>query len=117
MLDRNAVRWIVVESRDLVGLKEFELLHQALQGSGYRLVDELPVSSNVPEFADLSVRIYENLDLPLLPDGRARIDYPYFGGEASLSASPTRRAVSPRPNPAVDRGECIEKRRDRSHGS
>ena len=94
MLDRNAVRWIVVESRDIVGLKEFELLHQALQGLGYRLVDELPVSSNVPEFADLSVRIYENLDLRLAPDGRATINYPYFGRSFTFSFPDAQRGES-----------------------
>lgn len=79
MLDKNAVRWVVVESRDLVGLKEFQLLDQALQGPGYRLVSELPVTSNLPEFQNLTVRIYENLDLRLPEDGHAVIDYPYFG--------------------------------------
>lgn len=96
MLDNNAVRWVVVESRDLVGLKEFAMLHQALQLPGYRLVSELPVVSNLPEFANLSVRIYENLDLRLPEDGHAVIDYPYFGRSFRFTFPDTNPVKQPR---------------------
>ena len=79
LLNKNAVRWIVVESRDLVGLKEIGLLHKTLSGPGYRLLARFPVGTNVDEFKDLEVRVYENLDLVLPVDGRVRIAYPYLG--------------------------------------
>lgn len=78
-LNDHGVRWIVVESRDLVGLKEFELLHQVLEGPGYRLVNRIPVLTKVPEFRDTDILIYENLGLVLPAEGRIRINYPYLG--------------------------------------
>jgi hypothetical protein len=79
LLAKHGVRWIVVESRDIVGLAEFKLLHKTLQGPDYRLVESVPVSTNVPEFKELKVLIYENLVLQLPENGRIRIDYPYLG--------------------------------------
>lgn len=78
LLNGHGVRWIVVESRDLVGLKEFKLLHEVLRGTGYRLVARVPVATNVPEFAGVEVLVYENLGLKLPDNGRMRIDYPYL---------------------------------------
>ncbi|MGQ9861657.1 MAG: hypothetical protein ACUVSD_06585, partial [Thiobacillaceae bacterium] len=78
-LNEHGVRWIVVESCDLVGLKEFELLHQVLKEPGYRLVTRIPVLTNVPEFRGIDILVYENLGLVLPADGRIRINYPYLG--------------------------------------
>lgn len=79
LLNRNGVRWIVVESRDLVGLDEFKLLLDALQGENYSLIARIPVETNVDQFKDVDVLIYENLGLDLPADGRIRIDYPDLG--------------------------------------
>jgi len=79
LLNEHSVRWIVVESRDLVGLKEFKLLNEVLKGPEYRQVAKIPVATNVPEFKDVDVLVYENLGLSLPPDGRVRIAYPYLG--------------------------------------
>lgn len=79
MLNSHGVRWVVVESRDLVGLKEFSLLHEALKGPGYRLIASVPVSTNVPEYSNVDVLVYENLSLQLPAGGRVRINFPYLG--------------------------------------
>ncbi len=79
LLNANGVRWIVVESRDLVGLREFEMLHEALRGPGYRLLATIPVTTNVAEFGNVAVLVYENLGLKLPQNGRVRIEYPFLG--------------------------------------
>ncbi|MCU0919100.1 MAG: glycosyltransferase family 39 protein [Burkholderiaceae bacterium] len=79
LLNGHGVRWIVVESRDLVGLKEFRLLHETLRGPGFRLVATVPVTTNVAEFTDVNVLVYENLALQLPDSGRVRINFPYLG--------------------------------------
>lgn len=81
ILNDHAVRWVVVESRDLVGLKEFVWLHDILKDPRYHLVARLPIESNVPEFQGLDILIYENRDLKLPADRRVRIGYPYLGRE------------------------------------
>lgn len=79
LLNRLGVRWVVVESRDLVGLKEFKLLQETLAGPAYKLVTKIPVSTNLPEFFNIQVLVYENLGMTLPPNGQVRIDYPYLG--------------------------------------
>lgn len=79
MLDKNFVRWVVIESRDIVGLKEFQMLQEALKGERYSLKANIPVRTNVAEFSNLSILIYENKFLRLPQDGAVEIDYPYFG--------------------------------------
>lgn len=85
LLNGLGVRWVVVESRDLVGLKEFKLLYETLKGPGYRLVATVPVSTNVAEFAGVNVLVYENLGLQLPASGRVRITYPYLGKSYEFS--------------------------------
>lgn len=79
LLNDHAVRWIVVESRDLVGLREFRMLNQMLDGPGFRRLAKIPVATNVPEFDGVDLLVYENLGLVLPTDGRVRIAYPYLG--------------------------------------
>ena len=79
LLNGHGVRWIVVESRDLVGLREFRLLHDTLRGPGFRLVATVPVTTNVAEFNDVKLLVYENLALQLPDSGRVRINFPYLG--------------------------------------
>lgn len=90
LLNDHAVRWIVVESRDLVGLKEFRMLNEILDGPGYRLLARFPVATNVPEFEGVDVLVYENLGLVLPPDGRVRIAYPYLGKSYEFTFSDRR---------------------------
>lgn len=85
LLDKNWVRWIVIESRNLVGLKEFDLLFEAMNGPKYRLVQKIPTSTNVTKFQDIDVLIYENMRLKLPPDRRVWIDYPYLDKTYSFS--------------------------------
>jgi hypothetical protein len=79
LLQRNAVRWIVVESRDLIGLKEFEMLHELLRTPDYRLIAEIPIRSNRPIYQNMSLQIYENTKLELPEDGVVRLDFPHLG--------------------------------------
>lgn len=74
MLNEYGVRWIVVESKDLVGLNEFKLLHEALRRPRYRLAARIQVSSNVTGFKDVEILIYENTGLNLPQNGLIRIN-------------------------------------------
>jgi len=85
MLNEHFVRWIVVESKDLVGLDEFKLLYETLEGPEYRQLTKIPVATNVPEFENVNVLVYENLGLSLPADGRGRIAYPYLGKSYEFS--------------------------------
>lgn len=76
ILNDHWVRWIVIESRDLVGLNEFKLLQETMKSTDFRLVAKIPIETNVPEYQGTEIVIYENLGLELPRDGRVRINYP-----------------------------------------
>lgn len=79
VLNDYGVRWIVLESRDLVGLREFKLLQHLMASTDFRLVSRIPIETNVPEFKNTEITIYENLGLVLPQNSRLRINYPYLG--------------------------------------
>jgi len=88
MIDKNAVRWVVIEAPDVVGLEEFGLLQASLNGSKYRLVSEVPIRSNLAEYAGLKARIYENTTLALPKHGLVKIEYPYFNRSFQFRFAP-----------------------------
>lgn len=79
LLQQNAVRWILIESRDLIGLQEFEMLQNLLKQPGFRLIAEIPIRTNRPIYDKMSIQIYENLGLSLPADGKVKLDFPYLG--------------------------------------
>ena len=100
ILDRLAVRWIVVESKDLVGLKEFDLLHALLERPEYKLMRRIPIKSNLPDLKDLEIMIYQNTGLLLPDDGKVTIEYPYLGRSYQYKfQTPNRDLASHHPSP------------------
>jgi len=91
LIDRFGIGIIVIESRDVVDLPEFKLLAQALDDPRFQMIQEIPVLTNVPEFSDLSIRVYRYLEKKEQA-GDLVIPLPHMGMEIKLkprgSASP-----------------------------
>lgn len=62
ILDRYGIGIIVVESRDLVGLKEFSILHELLRSSNFELLKKIPIKTNIPAFKNTDILIYSYLN-------------------------------------------------------
>lgn len=88
ILDKNGVRWIVLESRDLVGLDQFKMLQAMMGAPEFRPLARIPLETNLPEFHGTDIVIYENLSLKMPPGGRLRITYPYLGKSYEFSFRP-----------------------------
>lgn len=84
LLDKYGVSTIVVESRDLVDLPEFEMLLKAVEGSRFELLAEYPLETNLPGFADIDIQIYRYLDAQPLTAKELVIPMPHLGRELRL---------------------------------
>jgi len=85
ILDKYGVSIIVVESSDLIGLSEFGLLLDTLrENEKFELLEEFPLQTNAPEFADIKIRIYRYLDQKPIPDEGIVIPMPHLGRELHL---------------------------------
>lgn len=87
LIDRFGVGLVVIESRDVVDFPEFKLLAKAVGDPRFRLINETPVLTNVPEFAGLSVKVYRYLDKKEQA-GDLVIPMPHMGIEIKLKAKP-----------------------------
>lgn len=58
ILDKFGVSAVVIEEPDVVGLSEFQLLREALNGSEFELLARVPIATNVPEYSNLAVLVY-----------------------------------------------------------
>lgn len=83
LIDRFGIGIIVIESRDVVDLPEFKLLAKALEDPRFKIVKEMPLVTNVPEFSNLSVQIYRNLEKKK-QTGDLVIPLPHMGMEIKL---------------------------------
>ena len=83
LIDRFGIGIIVIESRDVVDLPEFKLLAEAVDDPRFKLIDEIPILTNVPEFANLSVRVYRYLEKKE-QSGDLVIPLPHMGMEIKL---------------------------------
>lgn len=79
ILDNYGVDTIAVNSRDLVGLSEFKLLFDVLEGDKFKLLKELPVKTNRAHFPDFNLRIFRYLDHKPIRDGIVFIPMPHIG--------------------------------------
>lgn len=82
LLDRYKVTWVVLERPDIVGVKEFELLWQVVNGPQFHLERDIPVTTNVADFHDLHILMFRRTDANLGP-GTVRI--PVMGREIDLN--------------------------------
>lgn len=89
ILDKYGIGLVVVENPDLVGLKEFGLLNAALEKPLFRLLQELPLASSLPEVASAKVRVYQYLDQKMSKDGTIVIPLPHMGREIRLQQGQT----------------------------
>jgi hypothetical protein len=83
LIDRFGVGIVVIESRDVVELPEFKLLAKAVEDHRFQMLKEIPVQTNVPEFSNLSIRIYRYLDKKEQA-GDLVIPLPHMGMEIKL---------------------------------
>jgi hypothetical protein len=83
LIDRFGIGIIVIESRDVVDLPEFKLLAEAMDDQRFRMIEEIPILTNVSEFSDLSVRIYRYLEKKE-QSGALVIPLPHMGMEIKL---------------------------------
>jgi hypothetical protein len=83
LIDRFGIGTIVIESRDVVDLPEFKLLAEAMEDPRFQMIKEIPVLTNVPEFADLSIRVYRYLEKKEQV-GDLVIPLPHMGMEIKL---------------------------------
>ncbi len=61
IIDKYGVGTVVVESRDVVGLPEFGMLYQALEGERFRLLKEFPLTTNIEDLKVETIRVFEYL--------------------------------------------------------
>lgn len=83
LIDRYGIGTIVMESRDVVDPPEFKLLAKAMDDPRFQMIKEIPIATNVPEFADLSVRVYRYLEKKEQAGGLV-IPLPHMGTEIKL---------------------------------
>jgi len=84
LIDRYGIGLVVIESRDIVGLPEFGLLSRTLAGPSFRLQHEFPVRTNLPEFSNLSLKVYRYLDMKANAANEVVIPLPHMGMEIKL---------------------------------
>jgi hypothetical protein len=58
LLDKFHVNYVVIERPDIVGIKEFDMLAQVAEGSDFQLETAIPVRTNVPAYAGITIQIY-----------------------------------------------------------
>jgi hypothetical protein len=85
LIDRYGVGLVVIESRDIVGLPEFSMLSKVLAGPQFRLQEDIPVRTNLPEFSNLSLRVYRYLDKKSRVGSPVVIPLPHMGMEIKLN--------------------------------
>jgi hypothetical protein len=73
LLDQYKVGWVVLERPDIVGVKEFQLLWQAVNGTGFRLERDIAVDTNVPEYRGLHILLFRRVQTSADP-GTVRIE-------------------------------------------
>ena len=83
LIDRFGIGTVVIESRDVVDFPEFKLLAQTMDDPRFQMVKEIPVVTNVPEFSDLSLRVYRYLEKKE-QEGDVVIPLPHSGMEIKL---------------------------------
>ncbi|SEK27838.1 Dolichyl-phosphate-mannose-protein mannosyltransferase [Nitrosovibrio tenuis] len=83
LIDRFGIGTIVIESRDIVDFPEFKLLAQTMDDHRFQMIKEIPISTNVPEFSNLSVRVYRYLEKKE-QEGDLVIPLPHSGMEIKL---------------------------------
>ena len=64
-------------------LPEFKLLAKTMADDRFELVEEIPITTNMPEFANLSVRVYRYLEKKKQADDLV-IPLPHMGREIKL---------------------------------
>ena len=87
LINRFGIGIIVIESRDVVDLPEFKLLAKAMEGRQFHMIEEIPIKTNMPQFSDLSVRVYRYLEKKE-QIGDLVIPLPHMGMEIKLKPRP-----------------------------
>lgn len=83
LIDRFGIGTIVIESRDVVDLPEFKLLAKTLEDQRFQMIKEIPVTTNLAEFSNLSIQVYRYLDKKEQA-GDLVIPLPHMGMEIKL---------------------------------
>jgi 4-amino-4-deoxy-L-arabinose transferase-like glycosyltransferase len=83
LIDRFGIGTIVIESRDIVDFPEFKLLTQTVSDDRFQMIKEIPIVTNVPEFSNLSLRVYRYLEKKE-QEGDVVIPLPHSGMEIKL---------------------------------
>lgn len=58
-LDTYGIKYVIVEDKDQIGLKAFQLLRQALRSPDFELLNKIPIQSDIDGFAPKAILIYE----------------------------------------------------------
>ena len=84
LIDRYGVGTIVIEKPDIVRLPEFELLAGTLNGPQFELLAEMPLDTNLAEYAGLTLQIFRYLDKKQRSSGKLVIPLPHMGLDIEL---------------------------------
>lgn len=81
ILDRYGIEVIVVEDRDLVGLREFNLLRDVLRAPEFQLLKTIPIDTNIPELRNTNILVYRYMNRKLPQDDYLTIPLPHLRRE------------------------------------
>ena len=79
LLDRYGIELIVAENKDIVGTPELTRLIELLKTDAFEKLKSIDISTNVPQFKDLSVNIYRYKSSKPIANGEIEIPMPHIG--------------------------------------
>ena len=79
LLDRYGIELIVAENKDIVGTPELTRLIELLKTDAFEKLKSIDISTNVPQFKDLSVNIYRYKRSKPIANGEIEIPMPHIG--------------------------------------
>jgi hypothetical protein len=79
LLDRNFVRYLVLEDRTLQQVGQFERLRRFAESDSFKKLNTNQVTSSLPAFDGLKIAVYEYLDVPESTGGEVSIPFPHLG--------------------------------------
>ena len=79
LLDRYGIELIVAENKDIVEVPELTRLIELLKTDAFEKLKSIDISTNVPQFKDLSVNIYRYKNRKSIANGEIEIPMPHLG--------------------------------------
>lgn len=86
ILDKYGIGLIIVESRDLVGLREFAMLHALLREPRFELLKTIPLKTNVPHLSNTEILIFRYLDQAPSREDSIVIPLPHLNREITFES-------------------------------